>query len=128
MLGRLLALGHRVPLRLGRGAPSEDCEVRGNVVVNGELNIVKFKDVIQADFQAQTLDNKPVKGEGELDTARYGSVLRARRPVGVRGCGLSYDGNYYVRGVTHTIARGAYTQNFTLGREGTGALLPVVRP
>ena len=36
-------------LRLGRGAPSEDCEVRGNVVVNGELSIVRFKEVARDD-------------------------------------------------------------------------------
>lgn len=69
-----------------------------------------------------------VTGEGELDTVRYGNVLRARKLVGVRGVGFSYDGNYYVRRVTHTIARGEYTQKFTLSREGTGSLLPVVIP
>jgi hypothetical protein len=72
---------------------------------------------------------EPLKGEGELDTLRYGSVLRARRPVGVRGAGHSYDGDYYVRSVTHVITSGvSYTQQFTISREGTGELLPVVRP
>lgn len=69
-----------------------------------------------------------VTGEGELDAARYGRVLRARRLVGVRGAGLSYDGFWYVRGVTHQISRGAYTQRFRISREGTGALTPVVAP
>jgi hypothetical protein len=72
-----------------------------------------------------------VRGEGEVDTVRYGSVLRARRLVGVRGVGRSYGGFYYVRRVTHTIERGQaprYTQRFTLSREGTGTLVPVVRP
>lgn len=69
-----------------------------------------------------------VTGEGEIDAVRYGSVLRARRLVGVRGCGLSYDGFYYVRGVTHQIERGKYTQRFRISREGTGTLTPVVRP
>ncbi|MCA1553166.1 MAG: hypothetical protein LC737_02180, partial [Chloroflexi bacterium] len=50
-----------------------------------------------------------VRGDGELDAARYGSVLRARKLVGVRGVGLSYDGNYYVKRVSHSIARGEYT-------------------
>ena len=58
--------------------------------------------------------------DGELDTVRYGHVLRARRLVGVRGAGLTYDGLYYVRRVTHTIERGSYTQSFALSREGTG--------
>ncbi len=73
---------------------------------------------------------EPVRGEGELETVRYGNVLRARRLVGVRGVGVSYDGIYYVKSVTHniTIQPASYTQQFTLSREGTGSLLPVVRP
>jgi hypothetical protein len=70
--------------------------------------------------------SEPVSAEGELDTVRYGSVLRARRLVGVRGVGRSYNGNYFVRRVTHRIQRGVYTQTFKLSREGTGALAPVV--
>ncbi len=69
-----------------------------------------------------------VGATGQLDTVRYGHVLRARRLVGVRGAGLKHDGFYYVRRVTHQIEVGKYTQDFTLSREGTGALLPVVRP
>lgn len=69
-----------------------------------------------------------VTGDGELDAARYGRVLRARRLVGVRGAGLSYDGLWYVRGVTHQIEPGKYTQRFRISREGTGTLTPVVAP
>lgn len=69
-----------------------------------------------------------VEGEGELRTVRYGNVLRARQLVGVRGVGRTYDGNYLVKHVTHRISRGDYTQSFTVKREGTGTLLPVVRP
>ncbi|HEX8336390.1 MAG TPA: hypothetical protein VF621_06645 [Pyrinomonadaceae bacterium] len=69
-----------------------------------------------------------VTGQGELDAVRYGHVLRARKLVGVRGAGLNYNGLYYVRRVTHRISRGTYTQSFTLSREGTGSLTPVVRP
>ncbi|MDP9350892.1 MAG: hypothetical protein M3P51_05050 [Chloroflexota bacterium] len=76
---------------------------------------------------AVTRTPESVTGEGEVDVVRYGHVLRARRLVGVRGVGFSYNGNYYVRRVTHTIAPGEYLQKFTLTREGTGALLPVVR-
>src|SRR5215207_6795100 len=77
---------------------------------------------------AVTSAPESVRGEGELDTSRYGSVLRARRVVGVRGAVLSYDGNYYVRRVKHVITPGSYSQQFRISREGTGALLPVVRP
>lgn len=58
---------------------------------------------------------------GELDAARYGRVLRPRRPVDVRGVGNSYNGTWYVKRVTHRIRRGEYKQSFELRREGLGA-------
>jgi hypothetical protein len=69
-----------------------------------------------------------VSGSGEIDSVRYGHVLRARKLVGIRGAGLAYDGNYYVKSVTHTLTIGDYKQSFSVSREGTGALLPVVVP
>jgi hypothetical protein len=69
-----------------------------------------------------------VQGNGELDSVRYGNVLRARKLVNIRGAGLSYDGTFYVKSVTHTITRGDYKQSFTVSREGTGSILPVVAP
>ncbi|HMR66240.1 MAG TPA: hypothetical protein PKE64_19690 [Anaerolineae bacterium] len=77
---------------------------------------------------ATTRSPDAISASGQLDTVRYGHILRARRLVGVRGAGLRHDGLYYVRRVTHEIEPGKYTQDFTLSREGTGALLPVVRP
>ena len=73
-----------------------------------------------------TRASEPVSAEGELDTVRYGSVLRARRLVGVRGVGRSYNGDYFVQRVTHKIQPGVYTQTFQLSRGGTGALAPRV--
>ena len=69
-----------------------------------------------------------VTSTGEVDAVRYGRALRSRHLVGVRGVGQSYDGDYYVKEVTHRIRRGEYKQSFTLTREGRGALLPVVTP
>jgi len=69
-----------------------------------------------------------ITATGEVDSVRYGKVLRARKLAGVRGAGTSYDGFYYVRRVTHTLRPGEYRQSFSLSREGTGALLPVVVP
>ena len=77
---------------------------------------------------AQTNAPDAVRAQGDLETARYGAILRARKLVGVRGAGRSYDGMYYVKRVEHRIAVGSYTQHFSLSREGTGALLPVVVP
>jgi len=68
----------------------------------------------------------PVQGSGQVDSVRYGAVLRARKLVGVRGVGARYDGLYYVQRVTHAITRDSYTQQFSVSREGTGGLAPVV--
>ena len=69
-----------------------------------------------------------VTAEGELDGLRYGGILQARGLVGLRGAGLSYDGLYYVKRVAHTVRKEQYTARFTLTRDGTGALTPVVVP
>jgi hypothetical protein len=81
-----------------------------------------------ASAAAATRAPEAVSGNGTVETARYGAVLRARGLVGVRGTGLDYDGFYYVTSVTHSIARGSYTQSFGLSREGTGTLTPAVVP
>jgi hypothetical protein len=67
-----------------------------------------------------------ISGSGKLDVLRYGSVLKARGLVGVRGAGLAYDGLYYVKSVTHEIKRGEYKQSFTLGRDGLLPMTPRV--
>jgi hypothetical protein len=65
-----------------------------------------------------------VSGSGQLDVLRYGRVLEPRALVGVRGAGLTYDGLYFVKSVTHNLKPGAYTQNFTLTREGLVSNVP----
>jgi hypothetical protein len=67
-----------------------------------------------------------VFGNGTLDVATYGRVLKSRQLVGVRGAGLPYDGLYYVKSVTHDIQRGAYKQTFSLARNGLLPTLPTV--
>lgn len=70
-----------------------------------------------------------VTAEGSLDALRYGRLLKPRSVVDVRGAGESYDGQFYVKGVTHAIdvRKGQFKQNFTLSREGTGTRSPLVR-
>jgi hypothetical protein len=69
-----------------------------------------------------------VTARGEVDTLRYGSILKVANLVGVRGCGANYDGFYYVNSVTHTLARTQYHQQFTLGRDGVMTTTQVVPP
>ncbi|GAA3184490.1 hypothetical protein GCM10017688_44110 [Streptomyces ramulosus] len=69
-----------------------------------------------------------ISGSGSLDVTRHGYVLRPRELVGVRGAGVTYDGDYYVKTVTHNLRLGSYLQNFTLSREGLIARSGTVRP
>jgi hypothetical protein len=69
-----------------------------------------------------------ITGQGSLDVAAYGGILRARMLVGVRGAGITYDGMYYVNTVSHTISPGSYKQSFTLSRDGLIAAGPAVLP
>jgi hypothetical protein len=64
-----------------------------------------------------------VTASGNLDVLRYGHVLKSRRLVGVRGAGITFDGLWYVKSVTHSIKRGEYKQSFSLSRN---ALVPNV--
>ena len=57
-----------------------------------------------------------ISGQGTLDVLRYGSILPARTVVQVQGAGITYDGEYFVSSVTHTINPGSYKQSFTLQR------------
>ena len=88
-------------------------------------------NVMQALARAQGLldasSDDAVMVSGTLDSVAYNDVLRARAQVDLRGAGISFDGTYVVRGVTHRIARGAYSQDFTLSRSELGALTPIVR-
>lgn len=87
--------------------------------------------VVQAYARAQgTTDASAdiLTAEGELDTERYGGILHARALVGVRGMGVSLDGLYYVKRVSHTIQKGKYKQRFTLTRDGYGTTTPAVVP
>ena len=79
-------------------------------------------------LSSTTESSDAVTATGEVDTVRYGQPLRARRLVSVRGVGASYNGDYYVKQVTHRIRQGAYMQSFTLTREGIGAQKPRVSP
>lgn len=67
-----------------------------------------------------------VTATGELDASRYGRLLQPRGLVGVRGAGWTYDGFWYVREVRHALSRGAYTQHFSLARDGYGSTTPIV--
>ena len=61
-----------------------------------------------------------ITAQGELNTVAYGRMLRAKRPVSVRGAGRQFSGTYYVEKVLHTFTGDGYTQRFTLRRNALG--------
>jgi hypothetical protein len=61
-----------------------------------------------------------ITAEGDVNTVAYGDVLRAKRPVEVRGAGLQFSGTYYVEQVRHTFTGDGYTQHFSLRRNAAG--------
>ncbi len=80
-----------------------------------------------AQAEVNSAGRDALTASGELDVGRYGGVLKSRGLVDVRGVGLTFDGTWYVKSVTHTITRGSYRQSFNLEREGTFPLSPLVR-
>jgi phage protein D len=61
-----------------------------------------------------------IHAEGELSSVTYGDILRAKRPVNVRGAGRQFSGTYYVEKVLHHLSDEGYTQSFSLRRNATG--------
>lgn len=61
-----------------------------------------------------------ITANGELNTVAYNGILRAKRPVNVRGAGRQFSGIYYVEQVSHIFTGDSYTQRFTLRRNAMG--------
>lgn len=93
-----------------------------------DLSKVTIPQAIMMGLAAGAESSECVTCEGSLDVVRYGSVLSARKLVGVRGVGQAFDGLYYVKSVTHKIKRGEYKQDFTLTRNGLVSTVSTVSP
>lgn len=98
------------------------------VAFTGETSRLTATQALARTLGKMKESSDAIGGTGSLDVLRYGHVLKARGLVGVRGAGISYDGLYYVKSVTHTIKPGEYKQNFTLSRNGLVSITPVVVP
>jgi phage protein D len=61
-----------------------------------------------------------VELRAELDPSLYRGLLRARRPVLVRGVGRRFSGTYYVRSVRTTLDGQNLIQSFVAARNATG--------
>jgi hypothetical protein len=116
------------PLALMPALETQFPNIRTTLLEQGSGDL----DPTEAGARAQGITDKSVDNvataQGELDGLQYGGVLKPRGIVGVRGAGLTHDGRYYVKSVSHSISRGQYKQRFSLTREGTGPLFPTVVP
>jgi phage protein D len=75
------------------------------------------------DGLTQTSARSAARAVAALDGMEYGAVVTPASLLAVRGAGATYDGNYYVERVEHTLARGSYKQEITMSREGLGSTL-----
>jgi hypothetical protein len=92
-----------------------------------ETERMKPPDVLMALLAGRGLAD-PVTATGTVDLTRYGRPLSARSLVGVRGAGAAHDGLWFVRSVTHTLARGSWKQAFQLARGGLVSSVTDVSP
>jgi hypothetical protein len=61
-----------------------------------------------------------IEARGEVDPRLYRGLLRARRPVLVKGAGSRLSGLYYVRAVRTSVDEGEITQTFIAERNALG--------
>jgi hypothetical protein len=62
-----------------------------------------------------------IEARGEVDPTLYRGLLRARRPVLIKGVGRTFAGAYWVRAVRTTVEEGVARQTFVAERNAVGA-------
>lgn len=113
----------RAPLGAVPFSAANAGDLRARRLRDGTSNQVSAQARAQAQVDAAA-DN--VSAEGTADGGRYGSVLRPRGLVGLRGAGWEHDGLWYAAHVEHTLAMGSYVVKFSLTRDGHGATVPAL--
>jgi hypothetical protein len=109
----LALLGNQAATGAGSGLP----DFSWRMSRQGEMSEDEWR--ARAQRRANDLSLR-VKGEGELDGALYGHVLRVGEPVGVDGVGERYGGIWFVDRVSHRFSTDGYRQNFRLLRNAYG--------
>lgn len=113
---------------LARHSPFPSSSMLGSRQLRNSEGFSLLRAMALAQGRVNLSSTRVARAEGEIDVVRYGSLLRPARLVGVRGAGATFDGNWMVDRVVHTLRRQEYRQSFSLSRDGTGALLPAVLP
>lgn len=61
-----------------------------------------------------------IEARGEVDTPLYRGLLRARKPVLIKGVGRAFAGTYWVRAVRTALEEGVISQTFVAERDAYG--------
>lgn len=107
------------PLGLVPPLPPQTCKIN-------EFGHLSAAEALAAGMAFVGQHSDSVFGDGTLDVAKYGRLLKSRQLVGVRGASVPFDGLYYVKSVTHEIERGSYKQSFSLARNALISTVPTV--
>jgi hypothetical protein len=102
---------------------------RATSLKSQQLNPLSGEDPVKSALIALgklLVSSDAISASGELDVLRYGNIFKVRQRAAVRGASPYYDGEYYVKSVTHTIKRGQYKQSFNLTRGGVGSAVSTV--
>ena len=82
-----------------------------------------YLDSAEAESALQGLQNRNgwfLRARAAVNGESYGTAVRTRRLIPVKGVGTRYSGNYFVSSVKHVIAEGDYVQHIELIRNGWG--------
>lgn len=103
---------------LGSGTTVDPSRPR-RVLLSG-TGLSKVAELQNAAQAAVDRSSFAIVAEGEMNTVAYGSVLKAKKLVMVRGAGTQFSGTYYVRKVLHAFSGEGYTQKFLAERNALG--------
>ena len=134
-------IAYQVAANVGTDAPATEIRPNLDLLGNEPANSVNsgldnfvwranrqgVNDDQQMAIMAQQLANEQsmkIKVSGELDSSRYGHVLRTGEPVGIDRIGERYSGVYYVDSVRHKFDSNGFKSAFRLIRNAYGDNLP----
>jgi Phage tail baseplate hub (GPD) len=127
-IGKAIVRGDGTPALSVLGAHDAADAVESGLVAAGATSSVAFvRDpfpldaAVGAEAAAATDEARfVIELRAELDPTLYRGLVRARRPVLVRGVGRSFSGVYYVESVRTTLDRSVLSQSLVATRNATG--------
>jgi hypothetical protein len=109
------------------GEAAGDDEAQGATSLGGQVSVLltplEVSGEVEPERAAQSLARRSAFGvtlTAAVDTERVGRLLRARRPVLVKGLGELLSGRYLVDRVRHTVTLAGHHQELTLTRNALG--------